>query len=131
MPLAHDAPQSFGVKEFCDQCDRCDAACPARAIPHGGPVAVALDESGIKGVRKWSVDGEACFGYWSKINSDCAICVRVGPWTCDYSKWLNRLWGRLARHPVGGGAMLALDDRLGGGKPMKPDAWWGRATGCG
>ena len=31
LPLAHDQPQYFGVKEFCEQCDRCAAACPARA----------------------------------------------------------------------------------------------------
>jgi len=128
MPLAHDQPKSFGVREFCDECDRCAAACPARAIPHGGPVSVALNESGIRGVRKWSVDGEACFGYWSKINSDCAICVRVCPWTRDYSKSWNRVWGRLAGTRLRS-VMLAIDDRLEGGKRLKPNTWWARATG--
>ncbi|MDH3294556.1 MAG: reductive dehalogenase [Acidimicrobiia bacterium] len=126
MPLAHDRPVSFGVAEFCEQCDRCAAACPARAIPHGEPVSVALNRSGIKGVRKWSVDGEACFGYWSKINSDCAICVRVCPYNRDYSKPWNRWWRRLAGTSLRGLA-LALHDRLGGGRRLKPNDWW--ATG--
>lgn len=128
MPLAHDAPKTFGVKQFCDECDRCADACPAQAIPHGGPVAVALNESGLRGVRKWSVDGEACFGYWSKINSDCAICVRVCPWTRDYSKRWNRWWGRLAGTRLRR-VMLHLDDRLEGGKRLKPTSWWAKATG--
>ena len=126
LPLAHDRPHRFGVREFCQQCDRCAEACPARAIPHGGPVPVALNRSGLRGVRKWSVDGEACFGYWSKINSDCAICVRICPWTRDYSRWWNRAWRRLAGSRWRGLA-LQLDDRLGGGRRLKPKEWWARA----
>ena len=123
MPLAHDRPISFGVNEFCEQCDRCAGACPARAIPHGGPVSVALNESGLKGVRKWSVDGEACFGYWSKINSDCAVCVRVCPYNRDFSKPWNQWWLRLAGSRWRGWA-LKIDDALGGGSRLKPTDWW-------
>jgi reductive dehalogenase len=123
MPLAHDRPVSFGVNEFCEQCDRCAGACPARAIPHGEPVSVALNESGLTGVRKWSVDGEACFGYWSKINSDCAICVRVCPYNRDYSKSWNRWWQRLAGTRLRG-LMLQLDDALARGQRLKPNDWW-------
>ncbi len=123
MPMSHDVAKTFGVKEFCEQCDRCADACPAKAIPHGGPVSVALNTSGLTGVRKWSVDGEACFGYWSKINTDCAICVRVCPWTRDYAKRRNRLWRRLAGTRLRG-LMLRLDDRYQGGKRMKPTDWW-------
>lgn len=126
MPLAHDQRRTFGVREFCEQCDRCAGACPARAIPDGEPVSVALNPSGLKGVRKWSVDGEACFGYWSKINTDCAICVRVCPYTRDYSKRRHRLWRHLAGTRLRG-VMLALDDRLGGGERLKPKEWWGDA----
>ncbi|MEZ5256808.1 MAG: reductive dehalogenase domain-containing protein [Ilumatobacteraceae bacterium] len=123
MPLAHDAPRRFGVKEFCEQCDRCASACPSKAIPAGGPVPVALNRSGLTGVRKWSVDGEACFGYWSKINSDCAICVRVCPFTRDYSKARNRWWRRLAGSRL---RRLALfwHDRERGGRRVRPDDWW-------
>ncbi len=78
------------MKEFCEQCDRCADKCPAKAIPHGEPSWQPINISSIKGVKKWSVDGEKCFGYWSKINSDCAVCVRVCPYTRDYSKRRNR-----------------------------------------
>jgi reductive dehalogenase len=127
LPLEHDGPVQFGVKEVCETCNRCAVACPARAIPRGGPVPVALNRSGLKGVRKWSVDGEACFGYWSKINSDCAICVRVCPYTRDYSKPWNRWWRRLAGTRLRD-LMLWIDDRFEGGRRLKPKDWWNEST---
>ncbi len=123
MPLASDKPKLLGVKEFCEQCDRCAQACPAKAIPFGEPTPVALNRSGLKGVNKWSVDGEKCFSYWTKINSDCAVCVRICPWTRDYSKAWNRAWRQLAGTRLRG-LMLKLDDRLGGGKRLKSGNWW-------
>lgn len=123
LPLADDRPRRFGVREFCEICDRCAEACPASAIPRGEPVPVALNRSGLKGVRKWSVDGEACFGYWSKINTDCAICVRVCPFNRDYSKRHNRWWRRLAGTRLRRW-MLRLHDRIGGGRRRKPNDWW-------
>ncbi len=123
MPLATDAPQAFGVKEFCEQCDRCADKCPAKAIPHGEPNWQPVNISSIKGVKKWSVDGEKCFSYWSKINSDCAICVRVCPYTRDYSKRRNRLWRRLAGTRFRGLAMK-IHDATGGSDRLKSNDWW-------
>ncbi|RMF03897.1 MAG: reductive dehalogenase, partial [Chloroflexi bacterium] len=31
LPLAHDRPIAFGVRQFCNVCRRCTTACPARA----------------------------------------------------------------------------------------------------
>ena len=123
MPLAADKPKTMGVAEFCNQCDRCAQACPASAIPFGEPTPVALNRSGLKGVNKWSIDGEKCFSYWTKINSDCAVCVRICPWTRDYSKPWNRIWRQLAGTRLRG-LMLKFDDRLGGGKRLKSGSWW-------
>ena len=123
MPLATDAPKTFGVKEFCEQCDRCADKCPAKAIPHGEPSWQPVNISSIKGVKKWSVDGEKCFGYWSKINSDCAVCVRVCPYTRDYSKAHNRAWRWLAGTSFRGLAMR-LHDAFGGSDRLKSKDWW-------
>ena len=71
LPLAHDRPTDFGVKAFCDICRRCSTACPVQAIPDGVPNTVRYNQSNIKGVRKWSIDGEKCFSYWVAQNSDC------------------------------------------------------------
>jgi epoxyqueuosine reductase len=123
MPLGVDEPKAFGVKEFCAQCDRCADKCPASAIPHGDPDWVPINISSIRGVKKWSVDGEKCFGYWSKINSDCAVCVRVCPYTRDYSKRRNRAWLRLAGTPLRGLAMR-LHDTFGGSNRVRSKDWW-------
>lgn len=129
MPLAHDAPIRFGVREFCEQCRRCSTACPVKAIPAGGPDTARHNRSNIAGVRKWSVDGERCFGYWTKQNTDCAICVRVCPFNRDFSRPGARVWRWLVRHgvrrwPALTGWLVKLDDRLGHGRRRKPADWW-------
>ncbi len=123
MPLAPDAPIRFGVKEMCAICDACSKACPSRAIPDGKPTTDRHNQSNIKGIRKWSIDGEKCFTYWSKINSDCSVCVRVCPYTRDYTQLRNRAWLRLADSPLRRVA-LRLDRRFGGGKRVSAESWW-------
>jgi len=123
MPLAHDQPIHFGVKEFCAGCRRCADGCPVKAIPQGAPTAERHNQSNLQGVRKWSVDGEKCFSYWAAQNSDCSICIRVCPYNKDYSKWWHRLGQRLAGtrlRPL----LLRLDKRLGYGERLKPADWW-------
>ena len=123
LPLAHDRPITFGVKEFCEICRRCTKGCPVKAIPDGPPSEVTHNQSNISGVSKWSVDGVKCFGFWTAQNSDCSICIRVCPYNKDYSRWIHRLGLRLAgtrlRH-----FMLWLDVKLGYGDRQKSSLWW-------
>lgn len=123
MPLQPDKPIRFGVKEFCEECRQCSSSCPVKAIPFGEPSTHRHNQSNIKGVKKWSVDGEKCFSYWAAQNSDCSICIRVCPYNKDYSKVWNRVGRTLAGTPLRK-FMLWLDGQLGFGKRMKPQAWW-------
>ena len=123
MPLAADSPVSFGVKAFCELCRRCANSCPVKAIPQGEPSNERHNISNIKGIKKWSVDGEKCFSYWAAQNSDCSICIRVCPYNKDYSRWWNKLGIRLANSPLRA-FMLWLDKRLGFGKRKRPKDWW-------
>ena len=123
LPLAHDRPQRFGVKEFCDACGRCAEACPAQAIPHGEPSDRVYNRSNLVGVRKWSVDAEKCFGFWVGQNSDCSICIRVCPYNKDFSKWWNRIGRWLAGTPLRTW-MLRLDVWLGFGARRRASWWW-------
>jgi epoxyqueuosine reductase len=123
LPLTHDRPIRFGVEQTCALCRRCTEACPASAIPGGAPSAELHNQSNLTGVTKWSVDGEKCFGYWSKINSDCSVCIRVCPYTRDYTMRRHRLWARLAGSPFRRVA-LWLHDRAGGGDRTSATDWW-------
>lgn len=125
IPLAPDEPKRRGVAAFCDICTRCADACPAKALPYGPPSDEAPGGSAIRGVRKWTSDAVACFHYWAKLATDCAICMRVCPFNRDYSKRTNRLWLRLALSPMRRLA-LWLDDRSGRAKRLKPKAWWAK-----
>jgi len=123
LPLAHDQPISFGVREFCEGCRKCADACPVKAISFDAPSAEVYNESNLVGVRKWSTNAESCFGFWVNQNSDCSICIRTCPYNKDFSKWRHRLGRELA----GTGLrkmMLWLDDRLGYGERKSPNQWW-------
>jgi epoxyqueuosine reductase len=123
LPLGHDVPRKNGVKEFCDICDRFAKACPPKALPFGSPEEGGDNISTIKGVKKWSANGEKCFNYWVKLQTDCAICLRVCPYNRDYSKPSARLFGKFA------GTRLCnivkwLDDKFSNYECLKPKDWW-------
>ncbi|MEO1000386.1 MAG: reductive dehalogenase domain-containing protein [Pseudomonadota bacterium] len=130
MPLAHDGPRKLGVAEFCGVCTRCADACPVKALPYGPPDLRTPNRSAIKGVRKWTSDAEACFGFWAKLSSDCAICLRVCPFNRDFFRWPHRLWRRLALSRFRRLA-LWLDDRFMDRRRKRPEGWWGRGSGEG
>jgi len=121
LPVAHDAPQRLGVSQFCDICTKCADACPVKALPFGPPQFGGENPSAIKGVRKWTSNAEKCFGFWAKMASDCAICMRVCPFNRDFSKWSHRMWLRLALSPF---RKLALWLDRKRGQRVKPSAWW-------
>lgn len=74
MPLIPDKPISIGVHEFCRRCKKCGKACPSRSIPLNEKVV-------FNGVRKWKMDEESCFEYWSKAGTDCSVCMAVCPFS--------------------------------------------------
>jgi ferredoxin len=125
LPLAHDSPRRLGVRQVCDTCTRCADACPVKALPFGAPTDTPTTASSIRGVRKWTSDAEKCFGYWAKLASDCAICLRVCPFNRDYTQRLNRWWLRLALSPLRSLA-LRLDDLQKRADRLKPRQWWQR-----
>ncbi|MCB2136962.1 MAG: 4Fe-4S dicluster domain-containing protein, partial [Rhodobacteraceae bacterium] len=130
LPLIADAPRRIGLAAYCGECTKCAEACPPKALPFGPPDLGQGSISTIKGVRKWSADCEKCFGYWAKLRTDCAICMRVCPFNRRYDRWQDRLWRRLA---LGRWRGLARrwEDRRGKRERLKPKDWWARLTARG
>ena len=125
LPLSADAPVRFGVREYCEICNKCATSCPPKAIDFGVPAATVHNRSNLKGVVKWTTDAEKCFRFWANQNSDCSICIRVCPYNKDFSKVRHRLWRWLAGTRFRKVARW-LDDKLGMGARQTASAWWGR-----
>ena len=127
MPLEIDEPSHFGVKEFCDICQRCSESCPPKAIPRHPPSREPHSVSNLKGVLKWTTNAEKCFRFWASQNSDCSICIRVCPYNRDFSKWYNRIW----RHFAGTRLrklMLKLDIVFKPRGRLGSRHWWARSA---
>jgi epoxyqueuosine reductase len=97
--VEYDPPATFGVREFCERCQRCSDACPAKAIPNYEkpvlqPHADMHSLHSNPGTEKWYVDCYKCFEYWCKSNTDCSICIT----SCPYNKpdfWHHRMVDKL------------------------------------
>lgn len=121
MPMAVDAVKQLGLTRYCHDCTICADACPPKALPKGAPKAASDSPSTVKGVKKWSANCEACFGYWAKIKTDCAICMRVCPFN-QRSK--GTIWYTLATSRFRKLAQWWARRQ----KPirLKPSEWWSR-----
>jgi ferredoxin len=119
MPMSVDVVREVGLSIYCQDCTICADACPPKALPKGPPALKNDSPSTVKGVKKWSANCEACFGYWAKIKTDCAICMRVCPFNHYHAgsfwyrlatsrwRWLARRWAVRRKF-----------------KRLKPSAWW-------
>lgn len=74
MPLALDRPIALGVEEFCQSCKKCADSCPSKSIPHG-------EKTVCNGFSKWKLDEDACFDFWSRVGTDCSVCMAICPFS--------------------------------------------------
>ena len=127
LPLIHDKPIRFGVREFCEVCRRCSDGCPPSAIPDGPPQEEIINQSNFVGIRKWTVDAEKCFKYWVNQGTECGICIRDCPYNKDPAGLIvqiyHKMWLKLAASPFKRLA-LWLDIKLGFGGRLRPNEYW-------
>ena len=123
LPLEMDYPKSLGIKEYCNSCTKCASACPPKALPFGEPGEKTDSVSTMKGVKKWSANCEKCFGYWAKIRTDCAICMRVCPFNRKYNSFTDKLWRWLATSSFRKVAIF-WEELCNSRKRLKPSQWW-------
>ncbi|MGQ4912001.1 MAG: reductive dehalogenase [Candidatus Thorarchaeota archaeon] len=128
MPLIADSPDMDfcqSVIRFCETCEKCATNCPSQSIPYGkertwtGPT-----RSNNPGIKKWYVDVESCYGFWTENGSECSNCIRSCPynkkdgvlhrsvvWVVQHMPWMNR-------------AVMRMDDLLGYGRQKDGSKFW-------
>jgi len=127
LPLATNQPKPLGIKQYCDICTKCADACPPKALPFGEAEFSKDSPSTITGVKKWSANCEKCFGYWAKLKTDCAICMRVCPFNRSYDRWLDKAfrWLATSKHRNWAHRYEELFNNL---PRLKPKQWWSSLT---
>ena len=123
LPLKYDKPSHHRITEYCSNCTKCADACPPRALPKGPPSYEVINKSTIKGIKKWSANCEKCFDYWTKLKTDCAICMRVCPFNRDFNTFSGKVFWKLATsflQPIA----LWWEKKQGLSKRLNPNTWW-------
>ena len=82
LPLICDEPVDIGIQDFCNRCKLCAEACPSEAIPSG-------DKVEVRGVLKWQINDVTCYKYWTKVGTDCGMCIASCPWS-QPDNWMHR-----------------------------------------
>jgi ferredoxin len=111
LPLCHDRPAYFGVQEFCTICKKCADNCPSGSID-AGPKRVSM------GAEKWPICRDTCYRFWRQRSSDCAICVKVCPYSHPDTLVHNVVRRAIERNSLARRVALVGDDLLYGRKPV-------------
>ncbi|MBC8321707.1 MAG: 4Fe-4S dicluster domain-containing protein [Bacteroidetes bacterium] len=98
------------VIDFCNNCSKCAVVCPSNAI--------SFDErKSINDVKRWQINQDSCYSFWTLSGTDCARCLSV----CPYSHPDNLLHNIVRFGIINSGNFsrltLFLDDIIYGKKP--------------
>ena len=106
------------VEDFCGKCLKCADTCPASAISKAG-------KKMIRGVKRWQIDQEKCFTYWSYAGTDCGRCISVCPYSHPNNFFHNSVRFMIKHFPNFRKPAVLLDDLFYGRKPKahKPPKW--------
>jgi ferredoxin len=111
LPLTpHPSGDDASVLDFCTVCKKCATNCPVGAIPTG-------DRAPIDQGLRWAIDSETCFRYWNVIGTDCAVCMRVCPYSHPDSAAHNVVRWAIRRSAGARRALLWADDLFYGRRP--------------
>ncbi len=112
IPLIPDPPfEDSTVHEFCLRCKKCADVCPSRAISFEPP-------GEINGVKRWQINQEKCFTYWTVCGTDCGRCVSVCPYAHPDNFLHNLVRKGLRQSTPFQILALKMDDFFYGRKPV-------------
>lgn len=117
--LVPDSPSDDPATiDFCTICKKCADNCPSHSIPQN-------DRREESECRRWRIDSDTCFRYWSVIGTDCGRCMAVCPFSHPDAPLHNLTrWG-IARSGFVRRLALWMDDLFYGRKPKprRPPPW--------
>ncbi|WP_420413929.1 2Fe-2S iron-sulfur cluster-binding protein [Roseibium sp.] len=119
MPLAHDKPISFGLQNFCENCNKCARECPSGAITAGPKLM-------FNGYEIWKSDSQKCTTYrvTNQGGAMCGRCMKTCPWNLEgiFSEAPFR-WVAM-NVPQAAPYLAKLDDIAGNGEQNFVKKWW-------
>lgn len=118
LPLVYDKPVDFGLQDFCEKCGICANHCPPGAIPKGKNAQIA-----VRGVRRWQLDDDKCYKYWTTIGHACGICQSVCPWN-HQTNLFHKLVRETAESCKGLRKLLILGEELTYRPKRGPEPAW-------
>ena len=98
------------VEDFCSKCLKCADACPASAISK-------KEKELIGGIKRWQIDQEKCFTYWSYAGTDCGRCISVCPYSHPDNLFHNTIRFMIRNFPNFRKPAVWLDDLFYGRRP--------------
>jgi len=103
---------------FCELCKKCAQVCPTAAIPDG-------DRKRKQGVKRWQIDSEKCYHYWTLSGTDCGRCMAVCPFSHPDDAFHRFIrWG-IKNNLLFRYLAIKLDDVFYGRKPsIRPLPVW-------
>lgn len=119
MPVAHDKPISFGLQNFCENCNKCARECPSGAITAGPKLM-------FNGYEIWKSDSQKCTTY--RITNEggamCGRCMKTCPWNLE-GIFAEAPFRWVAMNvPKAAPALAKLDDMVGNGERNPIKKWW-------
>jgi reductive dehalogenase len=103
-------PFDSSVIHFCNICKKCAVNCPSNAIS-----SEKLKKEKLS--KRWTINHESCFTYWTKIGTDCGRCIAVCPCAHQNNLVHNLVRSMLKINPVNRWIALKLDNYFYGEKP--------------
>ncbi|MCV0425601.1 MAG: 2Fe-2S iron-sulfur cluster binding domain-containing protein [Roseibium sp.] len=119
MPVAHDKPISFGLQNFCENCNKCARECPSGAITAGPKLM-------FNGYEIWKSDSQKCTTYriTNQSGAMCGRCMKTCPWNLEgiFAEAPFR-WAAM-NMPKAAPILAKLDDMAGNGGRNPVKKWW-------
>ncbi len=116
--LVDEAGHDPSMLEFCTNCKKCAINCPSDSISF-------IDREDINGVKRWQINQETCFDFWTKTGTDCGRCMRVCPYSHPDNTLHNIIRFGINNSSIFSRIALQLDDVIYGKHPdVKPPLKW-------